>query len=91
MKRPSLLLAVSMVMLVMMMNEVPSVAQVQTCSPNELLPCGQPPSAQCCDVLKQLKLWKDCLCTLIKDPESKKFIADLENVIAECGVPHPMC
>ncbi|KAF7112275.1 hypothetical protein RHSIM_RhsimUnG0246000 [Rhododendron simsii] len=72
------------------------VTEAVTCSPVELRSCldaltsSQPPTAACCDKLREQK---PCLCGYIKNPNLGQFVnsPNARRVAATCGVPYPTC
>ena len=83
------------VIMVVILSEADPTKAV-TCSPLELTSCyaainsGAPPSAMCCNKLRQQK---PCLCGYLKDPNLRQYVntANARRVASTCGVPFPNC
>lgn len=83
------LMAVAM-MVVIMVAEV-QVTKAATCAAVQLSPCldaitkSQPPSAACCNKLREQK---PCLCGYVKDPNLSKYVNSpgARKTASTCGV-----
>ncbi|CAJ2651470.1 putative non-specific lipid-transfer protein AKCS9-like protein [Trifolium pratense] len=86
----------AMLLVVVLMVEVTTIAEAVTCSPLQLSSClgaitsNTPPSADCCNKLKEQK---PCLCGYVRNPNLRQYVnsAGSRRVASSCGVTIPNC